>query len=184
MQRRSMRCARSSDHAGAGRRQGLGTRRPIRRGTFIKMVHNGIEYGLMQAYAEGFAITAAQDGFRIRPAPGRRDLAHTAASCARGCSTSPPMRCSKNPTLDGIAPYVADSGEGRWTVAEAIDARRARAGDHAVAAGAPALARRRFVRRQAAGGDAQRVRRPRGEKRRSRLKRSSCFYRAELAPLL
>ena len=49
--------------AGTGRRQGLGTHGPGRLGHFVKMVHNGIEYGIMQAYAEGFAILEAKEEF-------------------------------------------------------------------------------------------------------------------------
>jgi len=89
-------------------------------GHFTKMVHNGIEYGLMQAYAEGFSILEHKDEFKL-------DL-HQIAEIWRYGSvvrswlldlTSDALQ--KNPTLKGIAPYVADSGEGRWTVAEAIE---------------------------------------------------------------
>jgi 6-phosphogluconate dehydrogenase len=89
-------------------------------GHFTKMVHNGIEYGLMQAYAEGFSILEHKAEFKL-------DL-HQVADIWRYGSvvrswlldlTADALQ--KNPTLQGIAPYVADSGEGRWTVAEAID---------------------------------------------------------------
>jgi 6-phosphogluconate dehydrogenase len=89
-------------------------------GHFTKMVHNGIEYGLMQAYAEGFSILQHKSEFKL-------DL-HQIAEIWRYGSvvrswlldlTSDALQ--KNPTLKGIAPYVADSGEGRWTVAEAIE---------------------------------------------------------------
>jgi len=89
-------------------------------GHFTKMVHNGIEYGLMQAYAEGFSILEHKSEFKL-------DL-HQIAEIWRYGSvvrswlldlTSDALQ--KNPTLKGIAPYVADSGEGRWTVAEAIE---------------------------------------------------------------
>lgn len=88
-------------------------------GHYSKMVHNGIEYGLMQAYAEGFAILQHKQDFAF-------DL-HQVAEIWRTGSvvrswlldlTADALR--KNPTLDGIAPWVSDSGEGRWTVAEAI----------------------------------------------------------------
>jgi 6-phosphogluconate dehydrogenase len=84
------------------------------------MVHNGIEYGLMQAYAEGFSILQHKSEFGL-------DL-HQIAEIWRYGSvvrswlldlTSDALQ--KNPTLQGIAPYVSDSGEGRWTVAEAIE---------------------------------------------------------------
>jgi len=89
-------------------------------GHFTKMVHNGIEYGLMQAYAEGLSILQHKAEFKL-------DL-HQIAEIWRYGSvvrswlldlTSDALQ--KNPTLKGIAPYVADSGEGRWTVAEAIE---------------------------------------------------------------
>lgn len=89
-------------------------------GHFTKMIHNGIEYGLMQAYAEGFSIMQHKREFNL-------DL-HQVAEIWRYGSvvrswlldlTADALR--KNPTLQGIAPYVADSGEGRWTVAEAVD---------------------------------------------------------------
>jgi len=89
-------------------------------GHFVKMVHNGVEYGLMQAYAEGFSILQHKSEFKL-------DL-HQIAEIWRYGSvvrswlldlTSNALE--KNPTLHGIAPYVADSGEGRWTVAEAIE---------------------------------------------------------------
>ena len=89
-------------------------------GHFTKMVHNGIEYGMMQAYGEGFAIMRHKTEFSL-------DL-HQIAEIWRDGSvvqswlldlTSAAL--AKNPQLDGIAPYVSDSGEGRWTVAEAID---------------------------------------------------------------
>jgi 6-phosphogluconate dehydrogenase len=89
-------------------------------GHFTKMVHNGIEYGLMQAYAEGLAILKAKPEFRL-------DL-HQITEIWRFGSvvrswlldlTSDAL--AKNPDLHGIEPYVADSGEGRWTVQEAID---------------------------------------------------------------
>ena len=84
------------------------------------MVHNGIEYGMMQAYAEGFSILGHKQEFAL-------DL-HQVAEIWRYGSvvrswlldlTSDAL--GKNPTMDGIAPFVVDSGEGRWTVAEAID---------------------------------------------------------------
>lgn len=93
---------------------------PAGAGHFVKMVHNGIEYGLMQAYAEGFAIMEAKKDFDL-------DL-HQIAEIWRFGSvvrswlldlTSTALE--QNPTMDGIAPFVPDSGEGRWTVFEAID---------------------------------------------------------------
>jgi 6-phosphogluconate dehydrogenase len=84
------------------------------------MVHNGIEYGMMQAYAEGFSILQHKQAFAL-------DL-HQVADIWRSGSVVrswlldlTALALEKNPSMDGIAPYVEDSGEGRWTVAEAID---------------------------------------------------------------
>ncbi|MFU8826625.1 MAG: phosphogluconate dehydrogenase (NAD(+)-dependent, decarboxylating) [Brevefilum sp.] len=100
--------------------QGWGHVGPVGSGHFVKMVHNGIEYGLMQAYAEGFELMEHKKNFNL-------DL-HQIAEIWRYGSvvrswlldlTAAALR--ENPDLDGIAAYVPDSGEGRWTVAEAID---------------------------------------------------------------
>ena len=89
-------------------------------GHFVKMVHNGIEYGLMQAYAEGFALMQKKTDFKL-------DL-HQIAEIWRNGSVVRSWLLDLtaaallgNPSLGDIAPFVADSGEGRWTVAEAID---------------------------------------------------------------
>lgn len=93
---------------------------PTGAGHFVKMVHNGIEYGLMQAYAEGFSILRHKEEFGL-------DVARIAdvwrfGSVVRSWLLDLAANALReNPRLDGIAPYVADSGEGRWTVAEAID---------------------------------------------------------------
>ncbi len=103
-----------------GPQQGWGHMGPVGSGHFVKMVHNGIEYGLMQAYAEGFAVLQAKDEFHL-------DL-HQIAEVWRYGSvirswllelTEDALK--ENPTLRGVSPWVVDSGEGRWTVAEAID---------------------------------------------------------------
>ncbi len=100
--------------------QGWGHVGPNGAGHFVKMVHNGIEYGLMQAYAEGFALLKRKEEFSL-------DL-HQIAEVWRDGSvvrswlldlTSEALK--ENPDLEGIAPYVEDSGEGRWTVFETID---------------------------------------------------------------
>lgn len=100
--------------------RGWGHVGPSGAGHFTKMIHNGIEYGMMQAFAEGFAILERKEAFGI-------DLQQIAEIWRHGSVvrswlldlTSDALK--KNPTLAGIAPYVEDSGEGRWTVAEAID---------------------------------------------------------------
>ena len=99
--------------------RGWGRVGPSGAGHFTKMIHNGIEYGLMQAYAEGFSILQHRTDFAL-------DLEQVAEIWRNGSVvrswlldlTADALR--KNPRLDGIAPWVADSGEGRWTVAEAI----------------------------------------------------------------
>ena len=93
---------------------------PSGAGHFTKMVHNGIEYGMMQAYAEGFSILQHKQELEL-------DLAQVAelwrhGSVVRSWLLDLTARAlSENPAMKGIAPYVSDSGEGRWTVAEAID---------------------------------------------------------------
>jgi 6-phosphogluconate dehydrogenase len=93
-------------------------------GHFVKMVHNGIEYGMMQAYAEGFAILRHKPGFG--DTAHQLDLAQIAevwrhGSVVRSWLLDLTARALvENPAMEGIAPYVSDSGEGRWTVAEAI----------------------------------------------------------------
>jgi len=93
---------------------------PVGAGHFSKMVHNGIEYGMMQAYAEGFALMQKKAEFNL-------DLGQVAEVWRHGSVVRSWLldlsadALQRNPVLDGIAPYVEDSGEGRWTVAEAID---------------------------------------------------------------
>ena len=103
-----------------GPNTGWGHVGPVGSGHFTKMVHNGIEYGMMQAFAEGFSIMQHKKEFAL-------DLAQVAeiwreGSVVRSWLLDLTARAlAENPTMDGIAPYVSDSGEGRWTVAEAID---------------------------------------------------------------
>jgi 6-phosphogluconate dehydrogenase len=100
--------------------RGWGHMGPVGSGHFVKMVHNGIEYGLMQAYAEGFAVMQAKSDFAL-------DLHQIAAVWRYGSVVRSWLlelteeALQENPTLKGIAPYVVDSGEGRWTVTEALD---------------------------------------------------------------
>ena len=92
---------------------------PSGAGHYAKMVHNGIEYGMMQSFAEGFALLEKKKEFGF-------DLARVAETWRHGSVvrswlldlTADALR--ENPTLQGIGPQVADSGEGRWMVAEAI----------------------------------------------------------------
>jgi 6-phosphogluconate dehydrogenase len=100
--------------------RGWGRVGPVGSGHYTKMVHNGIEYGLMQAYAEGLSILQHKTEFNL-------DLHQIAEIWRYGSVVRSWLldltanALEKNPTLKGIAPYVADSGEGRWTVADAIE---------------------------------------------------------------
>jgi 6-phosphogluconate dehydrogenase len=99
---------------------------PSGSGHFVKMVHNGIEYGLMQAYAEGFSILRAA---AERPGAERYelDLADVAEVWRRGSVISSwlldlsAIALAADPKLDGFEGYVEDSGEGRWTLMTAIE---------------------------------------------------------------
>jgi 6-phosphogluconate dehydrogenase len=100
--------------------KGWGHVGPAGSGHFVKMVHNGIEYGLMQAYAEGFELMMKKEEFGL-------DLHQIAEIWRHGSVVRSWLldltadALSENPELEGIAAYVTDSGEGRWTVAEAIE---------------------------------------------------------------
>jgi 6-phosphogluconate dehydrogenase len=93
---------------------------PAGAGHYAKMIHNGIEYGLMQAYAEGFALLAAKEEFSIDTAALAECWRHGSVvrSWLLDLATA---ALARDPTLGDIAPFVADSGEGRWTAVEAID---------------------------------------------------------------
>jgi 6-phosphogluconate dehydrogenase len=99
---------------------GWGRVGPVGAGHFVKMVHNGIEYGLMQAFAEGFSIMKHKTALEL-------DVAQIAEIWRYGSVVRSWLldlaaaALKENAGLEGIAPYVVDSGEGRWTVAEAID---------------------------------------------------------------
>jgi 6-phosphogluconate dehydrogenase len=100
--------------------EGWGHTGPSGAGHFVKMIHNGIEYGIMQAYAEGFSIMKAKTALDL-------DLVQISEIWKYGSVvrswlldlTSDALK--KNPTLEGLEAFVPDSGEGRWTVFEAID---------------------------------------------------------------
>lgn len=103
-----------------GKDKGWGHVGPSGAGHFVKMVHNGIEYGLMQAYAEGFSILKHKEPLHL-------DLTQIAEIWRYGSVVRSWLldltadALKKNPELQGLEAYVADSGEGRWTVFEAID---------------------------------------------------------------
>ena len=91
---------------------------PVGAGHYVKMVHNGVEYGLMQAYAEGYAILAASPlGIDVEAAIG----SWQEGSVVRSWLLDLLIRAlAETPDLEGIASVAADSGEGRWTVTEAV----------------------------------------------------------------
>jgi len=101
---------------------------PAGAGHFVKMVHNGIEYGMMQAYAEGFNILESKNA-EVLP-PGERfelNVADIAEVWRRGSVVTSwlldlsAIALAKDPKLEGFSGHVADSGEGRWTVEAAIE---------------------------------------------------------------
>ena len=100
--------------------KGWGHVGPNGAGHFVKMIHNGIEYGMMQAYAEGFAIMNKKTDLNL-------DMHHIAEIWRHGSVVRSWLldltaaALQEDQDLSAIAPYVSDSGEGRWTVAEAID---------------------------------------------------------------
>lgn len=93
---------------------------PVGAGHFVKMIHNGVEYGMMQALAEGLTLLQGKQEFAL-------DLAKITALWREGSVIRSwlldltAQALQTDARLDGIAPYVADSGEGRWTAVEAID---------------------------------------------------------------
>jgi len=101
---------------------------PTGSGHFVKMVHNGIEYGLMQAYAEGFDILKGATSKEL-PEEHRFDLkmAEVAEVWRRGSVVGSwlldlsSMALAENPTLSNFTGYVQDSGEGRWTIQAALE---------------------------------------------------------------
>lgn len=103
-----------------GEDKGLSHVGPAGAGHFVKMVHNGIEYGLMQAYAEGFEIMAAKEEFNL-------DLGQIAKGWRHGSVVRSWLMdltaaaLEEDPKLEGLRAYVEDSGEGRWTAQEAVD---------------------------------------------------------------
>ena len=126
------------------------------------MIHNGIEYGMLQAYAEGYEILHASKDFKL-------DLHQISAVWNRGSVVRSWLNelaeraFAKDADLTALKGYVEDSGEGRWTVQEAID----------LDVPAPVITlsllarfrsrQSRLLRRQGHRGAPQRVRRPRGE---------------------
>ncbi|HXA57002.1 MAG TPA: decarboxylating 6-phosphogluconate dehydrogenase [Candidatus Acidoferrum sp.] len=103
-----------------GPQKGWGRVGPAGSGHYVKMVHNGIEYAIMQAYAEGLDLLRHKTDFNL-------DLLQIGKIWQYGSVIRSWLldltvdALSKNPTLEGIGAYVTDSGEGRWTAIEGID---------------------------------------------------------------
>ncbi|MDI2031352.1 decarboxylating 6-phosphogluconate dehydrogenase [Saccharopolyspora sp. TS4A08] len=101
------------------RDQGFAHSGPVGAGHYAKMVHNGIEYGLMQAYAEGFELLAASDVVTDVPATIK---AWSQGTVVRSWLLDLLVRAlDEDPELAELRGYVQDSGEGRWTIEEAIN---------------------------------------------------------------
>lgn len=100
--------------------KGWGYVGPHGAGHFVKMIHNGIEYGMMQAFAEGFSILKAKKEFELDLAEISHIWQH--GSVVRSWLLDLAARALEaDPGFADIKPWVADSGEGRWTVFESID---------------------------------------------------------------
>jgi len=103
-----------------GKDQGWGRVGPAGSGHFVKMVHNGIEYGIMEAYAEGLDLLGHKKDFNL-------DLLQVSKIWQYGSVIRSWLldltvdALTHNPKLEGIGAYVTDSGEGRWTVIEGVD---------------------------------------------------------------
>ena len=93
---------------------------PVGAGHFTKMIHNGIEYGMMQAFAEGFALMRGKEDFQL-------DLAQISEIWRHGSVVRSWLLdlmadfLKEDQVLANIEPYVSDSGEGRWTVMESVE---------------------------------------------------------------
>ena len=100
--------------------RGYGYVGPAGAGHYTKMVHNGIEYGMMQAYAEGFELLKAKEELSL-------DLAQIAEIWRYGSVVRSWLldltaeALQGDPEMSSLQPYVEDSGEGRWTVEESVD---------------------------------------------------------------
>ena len=100
--------------------RGWGRVGPVGAGHFVKMIHNGVEYGMMQSIAEGFSLLSSKASFGL-------DTAQIARIWQDGSVVRSWLldltadALDENPKLGGIAPHVPDTGEGRWTVTEAVE---------------------------------------------------------------
>ncbi|HET9684259.1 MAG TPA: hypothetical protein VFP15_09165, partial [Gemmatimonadaceae bacterium] len=94
---------------------------PSGAGHFVKMVHNGIEYGLMQSYAEGYEILEASAKYPDLDLRAIAELWQHGSVVRSWLNELAVAAFARDPRLEKLKGYVADSGEGRWTVAEAIE---------------------------------------------------------------
>ncbi len=93
---------------------------PAGSGHFVKMIHNGIEYGMMQAFGEGFALLKSKSEFNLDIAAIAELWRHS--SVVRSWLLDLTAEAlAQDQTLDSIEPFVPDSGEGRWTVLESVE---------------------------------------------------------------
>jgi 6-phosphogluconate dehydrogenase len=90
-------------------------------GHFVKMIHNGIEYGLLQAYAEGFELLAASPQFPDLDLPRIAELWRHGSVVRSWLLDLAARALGSDPRLETVSDFVDDSGEGRWTLVEAID---------------------------------------------------------------
>ncbi len=93
---------------------------PVGAGHFTKMIHNGIEYGMMQAFAEGFALLKAKDEFQLDLAAVAELWRHSSVVRSWLLDLTADF-LNNDQTLTDIQPFVSDSGEGRWTALESIE---------------------------------------------------------------
>jgi 6-phosphogluconate dehydrogenase len=100
--------------------KGWGRVGPRGAGHFVKMIHNGIEYGMMQAYAEGFTILEKKEELDLN-LPQIAQIWRYGSVVRSWLLDLTADALGKNPALEGLEAFVEDSGEGRWTVFEAID---------------------------------------------------------------
>ena len=134
---------------------------PVGAGHYAKMVHNGIEYGLMMAYAEGYELLAAEPLINDTQAVIQ---AWTNGTVVRSWLQQLLAKALKeDPSFADISGYTEDSGEGRWTVEEAIHHRVPDAGDRGVAVRPLRVAPGRLPHDEGGLGAAQPVRWPRGQ---------------------
>ena len=100
--------------------KGWGRVGPGGAGHFVKMIHKGIEYGMMQAFAEGFTILEKKEELDLN-LPQIAEIWRYGSVVRSWLLDLTADALSRNPTLQGLEAFVEDSGEGRWTVIEAID---------------------------------------------------------------